>query len=417
MNFKRLLVISNAAINDYDSNGRTIKNLINGWSKEKLAQFCTYGSPDLSALADCYRVSDAQALKSLLKLKSLGGRIEAQEDSVPVNAQNDKKIKKTPFSMLIRELIWSLKAWKGKAFKNFVNDFNPEAIFVFMGDNSFILNIAMDLAKKRNIPLFVYSCEDYYFKNYNYITKRKSLFYSLFRSQYVRTFKKLTKKAKSFIFISEALMNCYKNEFPNINADFVMTASALENFGYKNGELITYAGNLGIGRHKALIQIGNALQSIDKNLKISVYGKFPDSKVEEETLNCSGIDYKGLVPYSEVVSAISNSRLLLHTEYNDEFYIKDLKYAFSTKISDCVTSGVPFFCYAPSQLPFTDFLKQNNCAFVVHNKEELCEVLKSALFDEEKRKEKTENAKVTAEKYFDAEKNAEKFRRIVCQRK
>lgn len=418
MKTKKLLIISNAAVTDSESNGRTIKNLINGWDKEKLAQFCTYGNPDLNTVPNCYRVTDSQALKSLLKFRAFGGVVAEKDISQAAgenSSQNRKKVRKTPFSMLLRELVWSLGLLESKSFKNWLDEFNPEAVFVFMGDSSFLLNIAMDIAKKKNIPLFVYSCENYYFKDFNYLTKRKSLFYALMHYKYVKTVKKLSRKAKSFMFISEALMDCYKREFPNISADFIMTASELKDLEIKNGNLITYAGNLGIGRHKALIEIGNALQGIDKSLKISLYGKFPNSQIETETLSCEGIAYKGLVPYSEVVEAIQNSRLLIHTEYNDDFYLKDLKYAFSTKISDCITSGVPFFCYAPKELPFTDFLKKNDCAFVAHNNDELTETLKTALSDKEKRQEKVNNAKKTAEKYFNADKNTEKFRCIVCE--
>lgn len=414
MDYKKLLIISNAAISDSNSNGRTIKNLIYGWDKLKLAQFYTYGNPDFDVCDNYYRVSDNEALKSFIKLKSFGGKTEnINITTVAKQKSQSKKIKKTPLKSLLREIVWGTNAWNKQNFKKWVDDFSPEVIFLFMGDTSFLLNIAMDIAKKKNIPLIVYSCENYYFKNYNYLTKKKSFIYTVFHKKYVRTVKRLSNVAESFVFISEALMNCYKNEFPHIEADFIMTASGLQDLKPNSGSLITYAGNLGIGRHKALIEIGNALQEIDKSLKITLFGKSPNKEIGDMLVNCEGIDYKGLVPYSEVISAIQNSKIVIHTEYKDEFYIEDLKYAFSTKISDCVSSGVPFFCYASRKLPFTDFLIDNKCAIITESKDELAEKLKVILFDENERELLIANAKVTAQKYFNQNRNLEKFRDII----
>ncbi len=415
MDYKRLLIVSNAAVNDGDSNGRTIKSLIQGWDREKLAQFYTYGTPDFSTVQNCYRVTDGEALRSFLKRKAYGGKMVFSEQAVSVPVSEKKKTRKTPLTMLLRESVWRFGRWRSQAFRDWIDDFAPEAVFVFMGDSSFLLNIAMDIARDRNIPLYVYSCENYYFKDFNYITKHPSLFYAVFHRKYVKTVRRLAKEAERFVFISEALQNCYRKEFPDIRTDFIMTGSSLRGLTAQNGSMITYAGNLGIGRHKPLLAVANALQCIDPTLRLTLFGKLPNDQVAEEIKACPGIDYRGLVPYSQVVEVIEDSRLLLHVEHNDPFYLKDLQYAFSTKIADCVSSGVPFFCYAPAELPFTDFLKENDCAFVVHDSMALEDGLKTALFDVLARAQKQVNAKRTAEIYFDGTCNAEKFRQIICR--
>ena len=92
--------------------------------------------------------------------------------------------------------------------------------------------------------------------------------------------------------------------------------------------------------------------------------------------------------------------MLIHAEYRDEFYTRDLKYAFSTKITDSVCSGTPFLIYAPDELVETQFLRENDCAFVVSEKTELKSSLLSAIFDEAERKRKVDNAKIVREKFF-----------------
>lgn len=418
MDYKRLLIVSNAALSLSESNGRTLSNFVSGWDKSKLAQFYTYGEPDFDVCSNYYKVSDGDALKSLLKFKPFGGPVEPPKSSPEQTARPSggarKKVKKTPTTALLREFVWSRAAWKKRAFKKWLDDFAPEIVLVFMGDSSFLSRIAMEIAEKRRVPLVLYSCENYYFKEYNYITKKKSFAYRLFHRAYKKTTRALTKQTKRCVFISEALMNCYQTEFPTIRADYVMTASGLRGLEpAADGTLITYAGNLGVGRDKPLIEIGDALQKIDPNLKIALYGRFPSREIEERILACPGVDYRGFVPYSEVVSAIQNSRLLVHVETDDPFYRVDLRHAFSTKISDCVASGAPFFCYAPKTYPFVEFLTKNGCAIVASEKSELVERLKIALFDDAERARAVKNAGETADRYFDLQKNRAKFQRIL----
>lgn len=409
--YKRLLVISNAAINDTDSNGRTLRNLLLGWDREKLAQFCTYGTPDLSLLASCYQVRDGDALRAFIKGKSYGGLV--QDLTAPsVETVANRRIRKSPATALFRELIWRGAAWKSR-FLSWVAEFEPEAILVFMGDSSYLMELAMEVAGKHQIPFVVYSCENYYFKDFNYITRSPSLLYGLLHQIYVRTVRRLAERAARFVFISEALMHCYLQEFPNISADYIMTASSMQPCRKANGTRITYAGNLGLGRHKPLIEIGNVLQQIDPELKITLFGRFPDAEIERQIKACQGIDYRGFVPYETVVAAIHDSRLLIHVEDDEPYRLKDLKYAFSTKISDCVASGVPLFCYAPKELPFTAFLKETQCAIVAHESDELLGKLRTALFDEMLRAETSKYARKTADLFFSSQKNTAKFKTLI----
>lgn len=395
-----LLVISNAAMCQSDSNGRTISRLLDTLSVEQKCQFYVYGCPDFSEGHNFYNVTDRDALYSFVKRMKKDGVVKAVQ-TTPVNKPNQKKVRKTPLKMLFREFVWKYGCWNNKYLDKWLKDTNPAAILVVAGDNAFTLDFARKVARKRNIPIILYSTEEYPFKNYNYVTRKASLFYALWRAKLKKAYKRIEKYIKAGVFNTEALVKLYKSEYSYPCYAVYQSSDINEADNYKTREPITisYLGNLGLNRHKALIRIAEVLGEIDSNIKLDIYGK-ADDFVIEELKKCPSIRFKGFVGYEEVIDIIHNSTLLIHAEYRDEFYTRDLKYAFSTKITDSVCSGTPFLIYAPDELVETQFLRENDCAFVVSEKTELKNSLLSAIFDEAERKRKVDNAKIVREKFF-----------------
>ena len=172
----RVLVLSNGALSQSDSNGRTVAMLLRNYKPSQLAQFYTYGIPDEKFCDRFYRVTDGEALRSFIYKGEYGGpsNNQASEDG-PV--REVKKKKKTPLKMLIREFIWKYGCWCRTNFWKWVDEFKPNIILINLGDNIFLPNLAIMVAKKYNIPIIVFSTEEYPFKKYNYITKKRSLFY------------------------------------------------------------------------------------------------------------------------------------------------------------------------------------------------------------------------------------------------
>lgn len=400
----KILIISNACFSSTDSNGRTLFKLFNGFSSEKLAQFYIYGDPDKTIAADYYHVSDYDALKSFLKQKEI-----ANTHSI-INNKNISMIsrvkRKTPLKMIIRELIWKYGKWNGSNFNNWLKFINPSHIFLFLGDNSFLPLLAKKIAVEYNIPIIAYSTENYYFKDYNYITKKRSIFYFYLYNKLKKVYRQCEPYIIKGIFNTPLLTEAYQKEFcfpcdcifAKSDIDFIDN-SIIQN---ESKIKVSYLGNLGLNRYKALIEIADCLNEIVPGTKLYIYGKAVE-KIENELVNNKNIKYEGFVDYQEVISIIHKSTLLIHVEYNDEYNTKDLKYAFSTKIADCICSGTPFLIYANKQLAETKFLLKNQCAFVVNSKNQLKYVLSEALFNIDKRKEIVENAKLTREKHFIAD--------------
>lgn len=404
---KKLLVISNGCFSLTDSNGRTLEKLLKDYDSENLAQVFTYGTPDFDMCENYYRVTDKDVIKALFSRGPCGRVVVQEKNEVgQANAAVKKATKRTPFRKLVRELIWQLSDWENKGFLKWVDAFKPEEILVFAGDSGFLMNIARMLAKIYGIKITIYTTEDYCFKKYNYLTRRKSLFYSLFFHQLKSSYKKAEPFVKKGFFNTPLLTKSYEEEFSfdceclfaKSDIDFVKAQVKVDRDNIK----VSYLGNLGLKRHLPLIEIADALGEIAPGTRLAVYGSATE-EVQKELLANKNIDYKGFVNYDDVVKIIHNSDLVVHAEYDEPFNLLDLKAAFSTKIPDSISSGTPLFVYANENLACTDFVIKNQCAFVAKNSSELKVSLEAALFDREKREVTMAQAESVKKEFFASE--------------
>lgn len=418
MYYPRILIISNNCLSKSDSNGRTLGNFVSLWPRDSIAQFCIHDQDkDWDICANFYAISDMQAVKALLLGKKIDGRRIFSEDEITkkINTSGKRTVSRTPASMLLRNAAWASMRWKNEMFNAWVNDFKPEVVILQAGDLPAFYDIAVRIAKERRIPLVIYNSEEYYFKDYCYFGEDASFkwLYPIFHNKLKKSVRRALNYAAGSIYISDYLKELYDEEFGKRSITLMTSATedARSNTIADEGksQAIIYGGNLGVGRHKALIDIGNALQKIDPALKIDVYGKCDDPEIAQELNSCSGINYAGMIPYGELQKRTKAARLLVHVESMKPYYVRDIKYGFSTKIADSLASGVPFFVYASSELTSVQYLRENKCAIIAADEKQLVDKLKCALFDEQARNLCVANARKIAVMNHNQEKNKEGF--------
>lgn len=416
--FPRLLIISNACLSQNDSNGRTLRNFLVGWDKTKIAQFfVNNGNPDLSVCENYYHISDHDALQVFCKGAKVNGRIAEANEQFSISSGYQKKRKRNAITMLLREMVWNSKRWRKQGFYEWVNEFSPEVILLQAGDSPFMLKIAAEISKKYHAPLVIYNSEVYYFKKFDYFRARgiAHLLYPLFRKILRRQYKKTLAIAAKSVYCCEAIQAEYDSEFGR-PSEAIYTATELKpalSCAKKGMFTVSYLGNLGVGRHDALIDIANVLQAISKDYRLDVYGKIPNEEVQKAFQACDGIRYKGFVRYEDVIQVMQGSHLLIHVENFSDFYREDLKYAFSTKIADSLASGTAFLLYAPQEMACAQYLTANAAAHVVNRYEDLEHVLRSIAENITYREQYLSSSQSLVQKNHIAEKNCERFQGIL----
>lgn len=409
----KILVIANNSFSTTEANGRTLGNLFINWPKECLAQFALRAeNPDTTRCTNYFIVSDGAALQSFKTGHPAKNSYQISNSTKILPTSNSAKIKRSALTMLLRNLIWKSNRWRGREFDKWVEAFAPDMILLQAGDAPFMYDLALSLAQKRHVPLVMYNSECYYFKDFCYFTNTKSCWlYPVFRAIFKHSFRRFMKKVSGVIYITHALESLHQTVFKH-NSITLMTSSSLPKEShikpFAENPRIVYLGNLGLNRYKNLITIAQEVQKINPAWKVQVYGNVP-GKAQKEMLNCAGLELKGFVSYEDVMQIEQTADLLLHTEYNDAFYLKDLQYAFSTKIADCLSSGVPFLVYAPRSFSFVEYLSSNEAAFVATTPQRLPATLKQALLDEFKRKKQVKNALKLARQNHNGFTNAVRF--------
>ena len=180
----------------------------------------------------------------------------------------------------------------------------------------------------------------------------------------------------------------------------------------KKREMI-YAGNLGLNRHKSLIEFADSLQQVDTNMVIDVYGKTPDDKVKADLEACAGIRLHGFISYEELKQKLRESKYLLHIESFDTFYKEDLKYAFSTKIADSLAVGACLFVYVPENVAVSQYLKDKNAAILITETSMLEKEIRNVLNNEQLSKEISENGRLLAMQNHNIITNRELFQKVL----
>ena len=410
----KVLIISHNCFSDSGSNGRTLANFFKEYPANKLAQFYIYNEDPGSTVCDkYYRVTDKEAVKSLLK-RNCGGQIAckaSKEQTAPAQTA-EKKPKRTPFVYFAREMVWKLGHWKNKQLWSWIDEFSPEVVLFQAGDSAFLFDFARKVSQKRNIPLVIYNSESYYFKDKNFLAPSRfsDFWYRILHRYFRKHAGKAIRHAKKSIYISDILRQRYDEEFKMPSVTVMTSTDLLGTPEVEKTKEITlsYLGNLGVGRHETLIELAGILQSIDPSLTLAVYGK-ATPEMEKQFADTAGIRYGGFVSYADCVRIMKESTLLVHTENFSDFFLEDSKYAFSTKIADCLASGTCLFVYAPRELTFTQYLKERGAACVAFNPTEAKRELKRLLENEALRQEYAQKAMETALANHAVDSNRQKF--------
>lgn len=412
-NYPRVLIISNNSISKSSNTGRTMANLFIGWPKDKLAQFCVSTTePDYDVCENYYLLTDRSVLEGFKHFrKGKRSNIEDNKGTEGNTVIGGKKAFKTPLKMLLRQIVWGHKRWESNEFKDWVNKFEPEIVFIWNSDAMFILDIANNISKERNIPIVMYNTEGYYFFDKNIYAKDKwfgDALYGLFHHHYKRHFERMMKRVVLSVHLNSLLRDDYHKAFGG--KQLVLYTGSNLKFDSSNLQIdspkFSYLGNLAFNRQDALIDIAVTLRSINKAFSLDVYGPVPSPRVEEELRASEGITYHGMVPYDKVMSVMYNSTILFHAETQDEELKYYLRYGFSTKIGDSISSGHPFLMYSSPDIAGAKYVIETGAGWYAKDKLELKNTIITILENKDERERVLDIARKTAQMNHDAQKNS-----------
>lgn len=421
----KILLISHNPISDQSNMGKTFLSLFSKFDREELCQLYIYPVfPNTDRCASYYRITDKDALASVLRLRKAGGEVPARrisENQGLYEKSGDQAFyknrkNKSALRRLLRDAMWKLAPWYSRDLRAWLERENPECIFVAPGVARFLYDFAIRIGKERNIPVVTYICDEYYFA-----APADRGLDRLRLKLLQRKMEVLMAVTDHLVVISRELKEAYGSRFGKETTVLMTGAAALAEAPKTPAEAVNicYFGNIRCNRFVPLGQIGRTLDRINREAgtqyRLKIYSAEKDPQILETFGDISSVELCGFVSGEAFERAFREADLLLHAEAFDEASRAFTRHSVSTKIADSLAGGIALFAYGPAEISSMAHLLRNRCAIAVTDPEMLEETLKTALADGQLREQTAGLALSTARTYHDTDKNSSLLRQILEQ--
>lgn len=420
----KVLIVSHVPMMTKNNMGKTILSLFSQFERKELCQLYIYPTiPDVNACGSYFRVTDKDVLSSLCGKWKIGKQIDSnmicENQGVYEHSEDESFYKsrknKSAFRRLMRDAMWAVSPWYGKQLKDWLDREQPDCIFVAPGVAKFLYNIALRIARDRNIPLVSYFCDEYYF-----VRKPEGRLDRLRVNLLKKKIRQLMKSSSHLVVISQELQEAYEREF-DVDTSVLMTGATwpvAEHPSVVEGPTeISYFGNIRCNRYTVLAEIGRELDAMnreyDKSYQLKIYTSEKDEQILSVFDGIESIVLCGFVAGKEYERAFQSAQLLLHVEAFDDTSTDFTRHSVSTKIADSLACGIPLLAYGPAGISSMKYLQRNECAVMTASREELRTMLLTAFENEEVRHRAAENGLAAAKVYHDSWIAGRKMREIM----
>lgn len=394
----KVLVTSIMAWDD-QSGDNTLQNIFEGFNPDNIySLYVRSDIPDTKYCNHFFQISEVSLIKRLFNKNVVVGK-EFNSENVCIENKiakkyisEEKKISsyfkkyRNYLLILLRELLWSFGGWKSKDLDNYIDKSNADVIFVLVASWIYINNVtlhAIERSGKRVIPFFV---DD----NYTYKATSPSFLGYFHRYLLRKKLKKIVNASSEILVISPKMKREYDNIF-GINSHIFTKGVDFNKVVIPQYVLHTpikmmYAGNLLYGRLDVLSAIASAVSKINQNfvrVQLFIYTQTEISNQVKSKLEYPDSSFlMGTVPYSEIRRIQSESDILIYPESFKSTFQRITRLSFSTKITDYLSSGKCILAVGPLDIAPIEYLKDNDCAVVVSNLDEVYSELNKLLKDE-----------------------------------
>lgn len=405
----RVLIVGTVPYNR-KSTSRAFESYFSGWERENLAQiFSNTKKPVQGHCASLYQITDQRMLKRRWKKNLETGMIFRYEDLEKEWTDNSLEVgsslfsglyrigrKHSPLTHLGRKFVWKKKYWCTEKLNRWLDEFDPECVFLSFSDDFFIPEIALYAAQRYNIPIVSSIGDDYYFN----VKKTLNPIYLLYKTSYRRLIRRVFRHPGSAIYIGDKIRDKYNQEF-HLNGETVYLTSEIQRRQFKpirsECPSIVYFGNISMGRNESLHEIAQALYNIDPTYKLDIFSN-SDETLTKVFREDSNVCFHGSIPYAEVLKRTTESDMVLLVEGFTKEAVEITRYSLSTKAADSLSSGGNIFVYGSMECGLIEYMAQTGGAMVCSEQEELEASLRTMLFDREFQRKTYDAAKIAAEK-------------------
>lgn len=390
----RLLIVGTVPYNR-QSTSRAFDAYFHGWEKENLAQiFSDPADPVKGHCGTLYQITDRRMLSRWFDKKvNTGRRYDyadlVEEGSVEHRSETDtdsgivghlRKLGQghSPLFHLLRKALWRKRYWNTPEFNAWLEEFNPECVFLSFSNDFFILEIALYVAEKFDIPICSSTGDDYYFDDKFSLNPLWYIYHEWYKSLNRRVFR----HKGSAIYIGDKIRDKYNGAF-GLDGETVYLVSDIQRRDFRpiNSENFTirYFGNIEYGRNNSLCDVATASGRINPKIKVEVYSGETNPDIIAPLLSHPNIDFRGRISYQEVMDKTIDSDILLVVEGTTKSDINSTRYALSTKVADSLASGCNIVGYGSTECGAIEYIEKIGCVVIGHNVDTMEQALRDLL--------------------------------------
>lgn len=369
-----------------DGMAHTLMNIFSCWDPQKVALIYSKSNlPYTSVASRFFQISEGEVLANIFKpWKIIGKEVVSTENAQSKELEAEKKRyakAHTKHSMLLticREFVWLFGHWRGKALRHFVEDYNPDILFIPIYPTVYMGWIQRYVIKHTGKPFVCYLADD----NYTYDSCKGVLDY-IHRFWLRKNVKWLSTHCAQMFVIVDKEKEITDRDF-GTNSLILTKSIDFSNRPYTPHPLnqpikFVYTGNLIIGRDKTLAKIADAINEINKDgvkAELDIYSKDVPMPEVMARLNNGASHHKGFIDRSEVDRVQSEADIVVFAEALDGKDANIAKLSFSTKITDYLANGKCVFAVGRDYIAPIDYFVRNDSAIVATSDEEIITKLK-----------------------------------------
>lgn len=403
-----------------DGGGITLSNLFKDWPIDKLANVIDGNrSSKISNFNICnniYILGESEKktffLFSFLRTKYLSGKFY-EFSNVKEKGINNRKSRKTEIYAKIKKVttkvFFLLMHFLGiyhhlfrikisNKLHKWISEFNPDILYVHFNTIESMLFIN-DLKSQFEVKLIVHMMDDWP----NTIV-RSGLFKSYWTNRINKLLQGIFDKSVLLLSISESMSEEYKIRYGKDSKYFhnpvdlkIWQPHTKQNYELNEQIKLLYAGRIGLGTEKALLQLIDAVNILNihnLDVKVLIQTSSIDLRITKLIEKYSFVEILPVAKYEELPKIFSSVDLLLLPYDLDGEGARFIKYSMPTKATEYMISGTPIFLYCSSESGIYKHAYENKWAKIVTEKNatKLKEEILNMLTDIEERKSIANNA-------------------------
>ena len=377
----KVLVIGISPWNKHEGTD-TLQTIFSCWQRDKIAQVYTRSGNPCSDVCDkFFKISENQLIKSVFKRNSVG---EIVLNNTSNTTNNDFKKESKRYSRahkrkswtmsFLREFVWMFGKWKTRNLKQFVNDFNPDILFVPIYPTIYMCKLQEYIIKYAKKPYVCYLADD----NYTFKSCGKNPLELLYRLLLRKHVRKLSKNSTQMYTITQIEANETDALF-GTNSVVLAKSINFDSLEYISKKVsqpinIVYTGNLLIGRDKTIKYVADAIRKINiegTKIVLHIYTHTPPRERLLKKIVSDDVVYHGKIVKEQVEKVQKDADILLFVESltrKDRF---KARMSFSTKLVDYFASGKCIYAIGDKAIAPIIYLKENDAAIISSTKKDI----------------------------------------------